>query len=566
MQAGWILVAGGDSGGKLGGAINLATSTISTAGAELFNPNTNTFVTLSPGLNQSRESAAAVALAPPYNYLTLVVGGGYCRAATFGGQSGFECTALNTAELYNENTGKFTIAGSGSGGTMTSERYGPTATLIEGSGTALDGQVLIVGGSSGSSFLSIVTPPPSSGVPSGQVALNTAELYNPATDTFTALSNVVPEPFLCPGAASTITSASESGTTVTITMATANPAGLAVGQNVTLEDVSVAGYNGSFAVTNISGKTFQYTDTASGLGAGSGGTAAADTFQCGMVDQGAAVIPNSSGKILLAGGDFVQFLGQSSPLSFIFNPATQTFTQTTGSLSTPREDAALVALDPSVVSGPLAGDLVIFGGLNGNSGTCVISSTSSGVAVVTSLNTAEVFNPSTETWTTVASTMGAKRLGYASLLAAGKFAGQVIIPGGVDVEAGTFPSTCVADTSIKQSATAETDLYNPDAGTNGTFTATGSLNQPREGQGQAIIGLGTDETDVLAIGGACTTLTPSLQSVTIGTAQAATTCGTSKAQTDYSEIYSQSTGTWAVGPSFATGFTPTNAAATVVLN
>jgi len=554
-------VAGGDSGGKLGGAINLATSTISTAGAEVFDPLTNTFQAVG-SMSHARESAAAVALP---NGLTLVVGGGFCRAATFGGQSGFECTAQNTAELYNESTKTFTVAGSGSGGTMTSARSGPTATLIEGSGTALDGQVLIVGGSKGSSFLSIVTPPPSSGVPSGQVGLNTAELYNPATDAFTALTNVVPEPFACPGTASPITSASESGTTVTITSA-ANPTGLTVGQKVTIELVSVAGYNGSYAVTAIpSSTTFQYTDTASGLAGGSGGTAAADTFQCGMVDQGAAVIPNSSGKILLAGGDFIEFLGQSSPLSFIFDPATETFTQTTGSLNTPREDAALVALDPSVVKGPLAGDLVSFGGLNANSGTCVISTTSSGVAVVTSLNTAEVFNPSTQTWTTVASTMGAKRLGYASLLATGTLAGEVILPGGVDVEAGTFPSTCVADTSIKQGATSETDLYNPDSGTNGTFTATGSLNQPREGQGQAIIGLGTDETDVLAIGGACTTPTPSLQSVTIGTAQAATTCGTSNAQTDYSEIYSQASGTWTVGPGVPSGFTPTNAAATVVL-
>ena len=37
---------------------------------------------------------------------------------------------------------------------MTIARSGPSATLITGSGTALDGQVLIVGGSTGSSFLS----------------------------------------------------------------------------------------------------------------------------------------------------------------------------------------------------------------------------------------------------------------------------------------------------------------------------------------------------------------------------------------------------------------------------
>ena len=49
-------------------------------------------------------------------------------------------------------------------------------------------------------------------------------------------------------------------------------------------------------------------------------TAVADTSECGMVDQGAALIPNDSGKVLLAGGDLVEFLGESSNLSFIFDP------------------------------------------------------------------------------------------------------------------------------------------------------------------------------------------------------------------------------------------------------
>ena len=80
-----------------------------------------------------------------------------------------------------------------------------------------------------------------------------------------------------------------------------------------------------------------------------------------------------------------------------------------------------------------------------------------------------------------------------------------------------------------------------------------------------MIGAGTDVTDLLIIGGACTTASPSLQSVTIGTSQAATTCGSTNAQNDYSELYSQSSETWTVGPSFASGFTPTNAPASAVL-
>ncbi|MGH7923381.1 MAG: hypothetical protein ACREQH_02175 [Candidatus Binatus sp.] len=563
-EAGSVLVAGGDSGGKLGGIINLATDTNSSASAQVFDSTTDTFV-LVGNLNTKRESSVAVALP---NGLTLIAGGQSCSAKTVGGQDGFQCDALQTSELYNESTQTFTVAGSGSRGLMTIARSGPSATLISGSGTALDGQVLIVGGSTGSSFLSITPPSPGPGVPTGQVALNSAELYNPATDAFTATSSI-PEcaagtscatglPAVCAGAQSAIASASESGTTVTIAMTTANPAGLIIGDKVTVSNVSVAGYNGNFIVTAIpNGSTFEYT-AASGLAAGSGGAAAADTAQCGMVDQGAALIPNDGGKVLLAGGDLVTFLGESSNLSFIFDPATQIFSRSTGSLATPRELFPLVAMDPSVVTGTLSGHMVAYGGIEANSSAC----STPGQMVATTLNTAEVFDPSSQTWSPAANTMGVKRAAAATLLETGSLAGEVIIPGGVDAEVGTLPSTCYGVTGITQAAQSETDLYDP---ATGTFTATGSLNQAREGAGQGVIGAGSDMTDVLVIGGACTTPSPSLQSVTLGTSQAATTCRSTSAQNDYSELYSQSTQLWTVGPAPATGFTPTNAPAAAVL-
>ena len=462
-------MAGGDSGGKLAGVINLATSTNSSAGAQIFNTATDTFL-LVGNLNTKRESAAAV---PLPNDLTLIVGGASCGPISYGGTPGFQCDALQTSELYNENTKAFTVAGSGSGGLMTIARSGPSATLIKGSGTALDGQVLIVGGSTGSSFLSLAPPPAGSGAPPGQQALHTAELYNPATDAFTATNSlpacaaghapppVAPAtcpagdtcdcttglPSTCAGTANAITSASESGTTVTITMTSANPTGLTIGNNVTVANVNVAGYNGTFVVTAIpTGTTFQYT-AASGLGAGTGGTAAANTFECGMVDQGAALIPNDNGKVLLAGGDVVAFLGQSSNLSFIFDPATQTFTKTTGSLITPRELFPLVALDPAVVTGALSGHVVAFGGVDANTSACVSPN-----IVATTLNSAEVFDPSSQTWSAAANTMGVKRATVATLFEAGSLAGEVIVPGGVDVEAGTFPSTCVGVANLKQAA------------------------------------------------------------------------------------------------------------------
>ncbi len=66
-------------------------------------------------------------------------------------------------------------------------------------------------------------------------------------------------------------------------MATANPVGLAVGGSVTVSGVSILHYNNNAAnaawiVTAIpSSTTFQYTDSYSGLGAGTGGTAVAAT-------------------------------------------------------------------------------------------------------------------------------------------------------------------------------------------------------------------------------------------------------------------------------------------------
>ncbi|MGA9723019.1 MAG: choice-of-anchor D domain-containing protein [Candidatus Binatus sp.] len=569
-EAGDILEAGGDTGGKLGGVIPLATGINSTAGAAIFNTATDTFLTVG-SLNTARESSTAVALP---NGEVMIVGGENCNAQVYGSVSGNQCNALNTAELYNETTKSFTLAGSGSGGTMTSARTGPSATLIEGSGTSLDGQVLIVGGSSGSSFLSTATTPPA-GSPPGQTALFTAELYNPSTDTFTATTSIpgcgagvtscaTGLPGICNGPASAISTATESGNTVTITMSSALPTGLSMGNNVEIFTTSVAGYNGTFAVTAIGpGLTFQYTDTTGSLASATGGFAeAAGRAECGLVDQGAALIPNDDGKVLLAGGDFVQFLGESSNLSFIFNPATQTFTQTTGNLTTPRELSSLEAMDPAVVTGALSGQLVTFGGVEGNSSACASGSSK---IVVTTVNTAEVFNPSTQTWSAAANTMGAKKAAQATLIETGSLAGEVIVPGGVDVEAGTFPSTCVLVTSLKQNAQTETDLYAPDTGTGGTFTATGSLNQGREAEGLAELVNGNDSTDVIVIGGACTQPSPSLESAVIGTSQATTTCATSGAASDYSELYSQSTKTWTVGPSFASGYTPANGAASVVL-
>ena len=132
--------------------------------------------------------------------------------------------------------------------------------------------------------------------------------------------------------------------------------------------------------------------------------------------------------------------------------------------------------------------------------------------VATTLNSAEVFDPSTQTWSAAANAMGVKRAGVATLFEAGSVAGEAILPGGVDVEAGTLPSTCAGTASIKQAAQSETDLYDP-----GTEWAARSPRPARSTRlvmapARVLLERAPTPTDLLIVGGACTTASPSLQS------------------------------------------------------
>ncbi len=133
-QAGDVLIAGGDTGALLS-VFEFSSGTISTNAAEIYEAASNTFATVG-NLNIAREGSTAVVLP---NGKTLIVGGEHCFATTLGpggacGASsfpGFECDALDSAELYTETgagTGSFTLAGSGSSFAMTSARSGATAT------------------------------------------------------------------------------------------------------------------------------------------------------------------------------------------------------------------------------------------------------------------------------------------------------------------------------------------------------------------------------------------------------------------------------------------------------
>lgn len=135
-----LLIAGGDAGGMLFGGVPAASFIKSTSAAQIYDPTTGTFTAVS-SLNYDHESAAAVALP---NGKVLIAGGASCVAS---GTTGANCTALASAELYDPVSATFSSAGNGS---MAVARFGASITLISGCNCALDGDVLIAGGNSGS--------------------------------------------------------------------------------------------------------------------------------------------------------------------------------------------------------------------------------------------------------------------------------------------------------------------------------------------------------------------------------------------------------------------------------
>jgi hypothetical protein len=125
LGTGKVLIAGGGRGGMPGGYISYDT-------AEMYDPSTSSFVPVRAHMKSDRVGAAAVKL---NDGRVLIVGGKSGRVVSSRHRNLSSLTPLNTAEIFDHESGTFIRTGD-----MSAPHYLGTATMLN------DGNVLVVGG------------------------------------------------------------------------------------------------------------------------------------------------------------------------------------------------------------------------------------------------------------------------------------------------------------------------------------------------------------------------------------------------------------------------------------
>jgi Galactose oxidase, central domain len=313
---------------------------------------------------------------------TLLPGG---KVLIAGGDDG-DGDGLASAELYDPTAGTFAITGS-----MSVKRYSHTATLLP------SGKVLVAGGD----------------------VSGTAELYDPAAGTFTATGNMTvgrgaPAATLLgngkvliaggrdiarePNVTSDLASAELYDPAAGTFTATGNMTVGRVGFTATLlpsgQVLMFSGYYGTYDDSNSLGVADLYDPVAGTF------TIAYSCLVQEMLDNTATLLGN--GKVLIAGGYNSVFLASAG----LCGPAVEVFTAT-GNMTEPRAYHTATLLPNGMV--------LIAGGENVSSGAADY------------LASAEVYDPSTGTFTATGSMPAARMRHTATLLPSGK----VLIAGGV---------------------------------------------------------------------------------------------------------------------------------------
>jgi hypothetical protein len=307
LNNGLVLVAGGYAGG-----VNNLPS------AELYNPSTGTF-TPTGSLNNERYQHTATLL---NNGLVLIAGG-------------YHSGALASAELYDPATGTFSYIGN-----LNIARYEHTATLLS------NGMVLIAGGDATCCV-------------SGYQA--TAELYNPATGTFTLTGNMTTQ-----------------RVNHTATLLNNGMVLMAGGQNSSGIRTSAELYNPATGTFTLTGSltTARFSQTATLLNnglallaGGEGSSALLASAELYNPTSGTFTLTGSlntargrqtatllnNGTVLMAGGIY-DTNGDATNSAELYNPAAGTFSLT-GSLNTARDVHTATLLNDGMV--------LVAGGYNG---------------------------------------------------------------------------------------------------------------------------------------------------------------------------------------------------------
>jgi hypothetical protein len=383
----------------LAGGFNGTTATFT---AEIFDPATGTFTSLAPNaMSSPRNNHTATLLS---NGKVLIAGG-------FNGGG-----ATNSAELFDPATETFTALSS----TLSAARNVHTATVLPG------GKVLIAGGQNGTT------------------ASDTADLFDPISNTFTAISSTMSSPryfhsaTLLPDGNVLIAGGTPGGvisntadlfdpTSARFTPVTAVMTSARYLHSATLlpsgEVVLVGGHTGSVGGPTASAEVFTYA---------SGSFAAASSLNVARFFPTATLLPN--GKVLIAGGQ--PGTGPTTTAE-LFDPIAGTFSLLPNQMNIGRYRHTATLL-PN-------GKVLIAGGDTSSVGTGVT-------------NTAELFDPVSETFTLLPSMASPRWSHTATLLPDGK----VLIVGGLSS----------SDFMVTNTA----ELFDP---LTNSFTTTGSMSVPR---------------------------------------------------------------------------------------